>query len=104
MPAWHAGSLNNVDIITRTTCVRVTLFILPGCSQHSEVALATVASVASLTTLCRAYAGSSCSAIERSLERRRRARLPPSGTALLRKRSMKRNRRTAGMSGGQSKE
>ena len=34
------------------------------------------------------FSGSSCSAIGRSLERRRRARRPPSGTALLRKRNV----------------
>ena len=57
-----------------------------------------------VTIVCRACGGRICNAIERSLERRRRARLPLSGTVLLQKRNMKRNRRTEGMSGGQSKE
>ena len=40
-----------------------------------------------ITTLCRAFSSSSCNATERSPERRRRARLPLSGTVLLQKRN-----------------
>ena len=57
-----------------------------------------------ITMQCRACGGRICNATERSPERQQRARLPLSGTVLLQKRNMKRNRRTAGMSGGQSKE
>ena len=48
--------------------------------------------------------GSSCNATERSPERRRRARRPLSGTVLLQKRNMKRNRRTEIASGGRYEE
>lgn len=40
-----------------------------------------------ITIACRACGGSSCNATERSPERRRRARLPLSGTVLLQKRN-----------------
>ena len=57
-----------------------------------------------ITIACRACGGRICNATERFPERRRRARRPLSGTVLLQKRNMKRNRRTEGMSGGHSKE
>ena len=53
-----------------------------------------------ITKRCRAFSGSSYNATARSPERQRRARRPLSGTVLLQKRNMKRNRRTEGMSGG----
>ena len=62
------------------------------------------ASSAGITKRYPAYAGSSCNAIEHSLERRRRARRPLSGTVLLQKRNMKRNRRTEIASGGRYEE
>ena len=57
-----------------------------------------------ITIACRACGGRICNATERSLERRRRARLPLSGTVLLQKRNMKRNRRTEIASGGRYEE
>ena len=57
-----------------------------------------------ITKQCRACGGRICNATERSPERRRRARLPLSGTVLLQKRNMKRNRRTEIASGGRYEE
>ena len=57
-----------------------------------------------ITTLYPAFSGKTCIATERFPERRRRARLPLSGTALLQKRNMKRNRRTEIASGGRYEE
>ena len=53
---------------------------------------------------CRAFSGKTCIATERFPERRRRVRRPLSGTVLLQKRNMKRNRRTEIASGGRYEE
>ena len=57
-----------------------------------------------ITMLYPAFSGRICNATERSPERRRRVRLPLSGTVLLQKRNMKRNRRTEIASGGRYEE
>ena len=61
--------------------------LLPCSAEHAEVGFVTAESVTNLTKLYPAFSGKTCIATGRSPERRRRARLPLSGTVLLQKRS-----------------
>ena len=81
----ESGLQRNPLFLYTRVCTRS---LLPCSAEHAEAGFVTAASVTNLTKLYPACGGSSCIATERSPERRRRARLPLSGTALLQRQNV----------------